>query len=115
MKLIDRTQQKKVSKNPSISVDKSGLFRMNRRAAEHLNMKNEDHVRLYQCEDDKRNWFIRKEKTGIKVREHKDSFAFNSAPIANEIAYSLEKQLTLRFAIAKYPIDGNYYGLLLQP
>jgi hypothetical protein len=80
---------------PALGINvKSGLFRLNKAAAELIGAKVDELVVLHQDEEEPTDWYIEKVKEkGFKLR-FKDNVGsglfFNSAPLAKAIADSVE-------------------------
>lgn len=67
---------------------KSGVFSINKPAAAHLGLKENNQVQLLQNEDEPQNWYLEKvTSNGFVLRSSKDSGAllFNSCPMAAEL------------------------------
>lgn len=110
------------SKVPAIGLSiKAGVFRLNSRACELLNLAAGDEVQIHQDEEDAENWYIEKVKSeGYKLRENKKltpGLSFNSTFTAKQIAESVSFSGTGgKILIAGQPTKFDkrlLYGLLL--
>ena len=83
------------SKTPLIGLSvKSGTFRINRTAAEKMNLKKDDSILMNQNADEVSEWFLEKvNKGGFELREKENitpgGLVFQSAPLVRKIFESV--------------------------
>ena len=102
-----------------ITIEKGGIIRLNRKAAELLNLKIGDKLDVLQDEERTKDWYLAKtsDENGLVMRRHSDSGSIcsNAKVIADTIRKSLNvEQKTLRFRIAPQPAEesSNIYAIL---
>lgn len=107
--------------SPAISVStKSGLFAINRAAADLIGLKAGDAVTFHQDEEDTGNWFIEKVREGGFLLRNKDekvsTLFFNNVSMAKEIFKSVDyQQISGRLLVAGKPTKvakQTLFGLL---
>jgi len=101
-----------------LSLGKSGLISISLSAASMIGVKSGDRVELVQDEDAPRDWYIKSghSEHGYLLRGYKNgTLCFGSKPLAQTIADSLGRELSLSIPVAteKQKIDGQeYYALI---
>jgi len=102
-----------------ITLEKIGIIRLNRNAAELIGLSVGDKLNVINDEDNPRDWYIEKttDDDGLIMRKHSDSGSIcsNAKVITDEIRKSLGVETkTLRFRIAGKPAfdDSNIYAIL---
>ena len=96
---------------PAISIEKSGIVRLNRYAAEHLSLNIGDKINLYQDEDKPKDWYIEKttDDDGLIMRKHGDdgSLCCNASAISSKVKVALGMDKTMHIRIAGSPVEDG--------
>ena len=103
---------------PKIRMGKSGYVYITKKASDMLELSIGDKVSLHQDEENPRDWFISKDKNGIKLRGKKEDgvLIFHLAQAVKKLFSECEiTAKSISFVVSKTPIILNnvkYYPII---
>jgi hypothetical protein len=80
-----------------------------------LKIDMDSEINFYQDQKEPKNWFLKKEKGGMKIRHgngKKAAFLVAASSIARRLLDSCNLKKSTTFLVSTEPIQGNYYAII---
>jgi len=114
MAIVRRDNENVVQGKAYVRITGKGLMRFSNKAADAIGIKGGDRLAIYQDDENKRDWYVKKESDGLVVYwTEKLGVRVSSKKVATEILESLGAGTdSLRVFVAKEPDANGLFALL---
>lgn len=100
---------------PNVSFSKGGIIRINRAAAEMLELNDGSRIAILQDKNNPDDWYLAKDKEGFVMRKNgsdRHSFATNCSRVAKKLMGHFGLTETTRIQLGTETVEGEYWPLI---